>query len=76
VQELWDSAIATLTDPIDQRFVREFQQSTLAKPVPQAFFEVVSAITRSYQCCEDRMTLARDCSPVISKVRVCKGQDV
>ena len=43
VQELWDSAIATLTDPVDPGFVREFQQSTLAQPVPQAFFEVVMA---------------------------------
>jgi non-heme chloroperoxidase len=41
VQQLWDSAIATLTDPVDPGFVREFQQSTLAQPVPQAFFEVV-----------------------------------
>ena len=41
VRELWDSAIATLTDPVDPGFVREFQQSTLAQPVPQAFFEEV-----------------------------------
>jgi non-heme chloroperoxidase len=43
VQELWDSAISTLTDPVDPDFVREFQQSTLAQPVPQAFFELVMA---------------------------------
>jgi non-heme chloroperoxidase len=41
VRELWDSTISTLTDPVDPGFVREFQQSTLAQPVPQAFFEVV-----------------------------------
>jgi non-heme chloroperoxidase len=35
VQELWDSAIATLTAPVDPGFVREFQQSTLAQPVPE-----------------------------------------
>jgi pimeloyl-ACP methyl ester carboxylesterase len=43
VQELWDSAISGLTDPVDPGFVREFQQSTLAQPVPQAFFEDVVA---------------------------------
>jgi non-heme chloroperoxidase len=39
--ELWDSVVSTLTDPIDPGFVREFQESTLARPVPQAFFETV-----------------------------------
>ena len=34
VLELWDSVVSTLTDPIDPGFVREFQQSTLAQPVP------------------------------------------
>ena len=31
--ELWDSVVSTLTDPIDPGFVREFQESTLARPV-------------------------------------------
>lgn len=34
VVELWESTLATMTDPIDPAFVREFQQSTLAQPVP------------------------------------------
>jgi len=34
VTDLWESAIATMTDPIDPSFAREFQQSTLAQPVP------------------------------------------
>lgn len=34
-------AAETLTDPVDPGFVREFQESTLAQPVPQAFFETV-----------------------------------
>jgi non-heme chloroperoxidase len=34
LMEFWDSAVSTLTDPIDPTFVREFQQSTLARPVP------------------------------------------
>lgn len=37
VQEM----VSTLTDPVDPDFVREFQESTLAKPVPQTFFETV-----------------------------------
>jgi pimeloyl-ACP methyl ester carboxylesterase len=39
VQELWDSTVSKLTDPIDPGFVREFQQSTLVQPVPQAFLD-------------------------------------
>ena len=38
---LWDSVVSTLTDPIDPGFVREFQQSTLARPVPQTLFDTV-----------------------------------
>jgi len=41
VREFWDSAVSRLVDPIDPRFVREFQQSTLAQPVPAEFFETV-----------------------------------
>jgi non-heme chloroperoxidase len=39
--ELWDSVVSTLTDPIDPGFVREFQESTLAQPVPPEFLETV-----------------------------------
>jgi pimeloyl-ACP methyl ester carboxylesterase len=38
---LWDSAVSTLTDPIDPSFVRAFQESTLAGPVPPEFLETV-----------------------------------
>jgi len=41
VQELCDSVISKLIDPIDPGFVREFQESTLARPVPQSFFKTV-----------------------------------
>src|SRR5688572_23547060 len=34
-------AVAQLEDPVDAEFVREFQQSTLARPVPPDFFETV-----------------------------------
>ena len=34
-------AVSTLADPVDEAFVREFQQSTLVRPVPPAFFETV-----------------------------------
>jgi non-heme chloroperoxidase len=39
VQELWDSTISKLTDPVDPGFVREFLESTIDRPVPQAFVE-------------------------------------
>jgi pimeloyl-ACP methyl ester carboxylesterase len=39
VQALWDSTLSNLTDPIDPSFAREFQQSTLVQPVPQAFLD-------------------------------------
>ncbi len=41
VREFWDSAVSLLVDPIDPQFVRDFQQSTLARPVPAGFFETV-----------------------------------
>jgi pimeloyl-ACP methyl ester carboxylesterase len=39
--EFWQSAVSLLTDPIDPGFVREFQDSTLAQTVPQAFLDTV-----------------------------------
>lgn len=41
VQELWDATLSRLTDPVDADFVREFQLSTLARPVPDEFLETV-----------------------------------
>jgi non-heme chloroperoxidase len=32
IGEFWNSSVATLADPIDAGFVREFQESTLARP--------------------------------------------
>jgi non-heme chloroperoxidase len=40
---LWEDAVATLEDPVDPGFVRAFQQSTLAKPIPPDFFETIVA---------------------------------
>jgi pimeloyl-ACP methyl ester carboxylesterase len=36
IAELWNAGVSTLVDPIDAGFVREFQESTLAQPVPRA----------------------------------------
>jgi non-heme chloroperoxidase len=36
-----ESVISPLTDPIDPGFVREFQESTLAQPVPGPFLDMV-----------------------------------
>ena len=41
IVELSETAVSQLMDPIDPGFVRDFQQSTLARPVPAAFFETV-----------------------------------
>jgi pimeloyl-ACP methyl ester carboxylesterase len=37
------SVVATLSDPIDPDFVREFQESTLVASVPATFFETIVA---------------------------------
>jgi len=42
VGEMWP-AVAAMSDPIDARFVREFQESTLARPIPPDFLETVIA---------------------------------
>lgn len=39
VLEFWRSAIVPLRDPIDPAFAREFQESTLAQPVPTPFLD-------------------------------------
>jgi pimeloyl-ACP methyl ester carboxylesterase len=44
VRGLWE-AVSKLTDPVDPAFAREFQQSTLAQPVPPEFLETVVAET-------------------------------
>jgi pimeloyl-ACP methyl ester carboxylesterase len=41
VVEFWESAVSKLADPIDPGFVREFQESTLAQSVPEAFLGTV-----------------------------------
>ncbi len=41
VQEMWDSTISKLDDPIDPDLVREFAEGTLAQPVPRAVFETM-----------------------------------
>jgi non-heme chloroperoxidase len=43
VEGLWDEALSTLVDPVDPEFVRAFQTSTIEKPVPAAFLEMVIA---------------------------------
>ena len=36
-----DEAVAQLTDPVDREFVREFQESCVARPVPADFMEAI-----------------------------------
>ena len=40
------SAVQDVADPVDEQFVREFQSSTLAAPVPPAFFDQLVAESR------------------------------
>ena len=39
--EFWEADISRLRDPIAPAFAREFQESTLARPVPPAFLDMV-----------------------------------
>jgi len=41
VQEMWDSTISKLSDPVDPVFVREFAASLTTQTVPHAFFETM-----------------------------------
>lgn len=73
VWELGD-VVSTLTDPIDPGFVREFQESTLAQPVPQAFLETVlqeslKVPARVWKAAFEAHVEA-DYSPELGKVRV------
>jgi non-heme chloroperoxidase len=43
--EVW-AVVSDLRDPIDEQFVRDFQSSTLAAPVPESFFEQLVAESR------------------------------
>jgi pimeloyl-ACP methyl ester carboxylesterase len=46
VQDFWDTALATLTDPIDPALAREFQLGTLAREVPAGLLETVVGESR------------------------------
>lgn len=39
-RQVWD-AVSSMRDSVDEEFVREFQESTLASPVPDDFFETI-----------------------------------
>lgn len=41
VEELWNSTISSLSDPVDPGFVRRFQESTIASTVSPAFVEIM-----------------------------------
>lgn len=41
LEAFWQNDINRLVDPIDFAFARDFQASTLAQPMPPAFFEIV-----------------------------------
>lgn len=39
--DFWNQAVSTLPDQVDPRFVREFQTSTVTKPLDPAFFATI-----------------------------------
>jgi pimeloyl-ACP methyl ester carboxylesterase len=41
IEEFWDTGVSMLEDPIDPYFALEFQESTLANPIPMNYFEMV-----------------------------------
>jgi pimeloyl-ACP methyl ester carboxylesterase len=41
--EDFHTAISALSDPIDRAFARQFQESTIARPVPPAFLDLITA---------------------------------
>jgi non-heme chloroperoxidase len=41
LQEVWDSTISRLADPVDPSFVREIQRGAVVRPVPEEFFETL-----------------------------------
>jgi pimeloyl-ACP methyl ester carboxylesterase len=43
MREFYKASVAPLSDPIDAAFAREFQESTLANPVPPVFLDTVVA---------------------------------
>jgi pimeloyl-ACP methyl ester carboxylesterase len=40
-QQFWDATLSTLSDPVDPALAREFQVSTVARPIPAEFLETV-----------------------------------
>lgn len=39
--DLWESGMSQLDDPVDPEFVREFQESTFALPIPEPFLNTI-----------------------------------
>ena len=43
LNQAWEETFSTITDPIDLQFVSDMQSGTVAKPLPQEFFETLVA---------------------------------
>lgn len=63
VDAFYEGEIRTLSDPIDPAFARAFQVSTIARPVPEAFIDLVSSESQKLparawkQILQDMMTV-------------------
>jgi non-heme chloroperoxidase len=40
ITEFWETGVSVLADPVDPAFVRDFQEGTIAQPVPSAVVDV------------------------------------
>jgi non-heme chloroperoxidase len=63
VQGLWDDAVSTLQDPVDPAFVRAFQESTVARPVPPGLLDTAVAESLKVPARVWRAALAAQMAP-------------
>jgi pimeloyl-ACP methyl ester carboxylesterase len=75
IQEFWDARIATLADPVDPAFAREFQVSTLAREVPPELLatvvdESLEVPARVWREAFRGFLETPDFSPALARVRV------
>lgn len=70
--DFWESSVSRLADPIDPVFVREFQESTLARPVSPEFLDAVVRESLKVPARVWRATfegfLEDDCAPDLGRI--------
>ncbi|HEY8549125.1 MAG TPA: alpha/beta hydrolase [Vicinamibacterales bacterium] len=65
-----EAAFATLSDPVDPEFIREFQRSTVYRPLPPAFFELLcSELARVPAAVLKEMSRSMDGTANVARLR-------